>query len=106
MVSATHFMPTQRPAKRDMSKAFTPYSSTSATPEGSSTGISTSMKEYSQPEVMVEDLQEGSSPASASTPPRGAVPALLAWRSTSPLRSTPGPLPYQMPKTPSYFCAP
>jgi hypothetical protein len=76
------------------------------TPAGSSTGISTSMKEYSQPEVMVEDLQEGSSPASASTPPFGAVPALLACRSASPLRSTPGPLPYQMPKTPSYCWLP
>ena len=64
------------------------------------------MKEISQPEVMVELLQEGSSPASASTPPRGAVPALLAWRSASPERSTPGPLPYQMPKTPSYFWLP
>ena len=61
------------------------------------------MKAYSQPEVMVEDLLDGSSPASASTPPRGAVPAELAWRSTSPERSTPGPLPYQMAKTPSTF---
>ena len=50
---------------------------------------------------MVDDLQEGSSPASASTPPFGAVPAEFACRSASPLRSTPGPLPYQMPKTPS-----
>ena len=30
-----------------------------------------------------------------------AVPAQLAWRSTSSERSTPGPLPYQMPNTPS-----
>src|SRR5919107_3649542 len=103
MVSATHFIPTQRPAKRDMPSAFNPKSRISVTPAGSSTGISTSMKEYSQPEVMVEDLQEGSSPASASTPPLGAVPAELACRSASPLRSTPGPLPYQMPKTPSYL---
>ena len=29
------------------------------------------------------------------TPPRREVPAMLAWRNTSPQRSTPGPLPYQ-----------
>ena len=37
----------------------------------------------------------------ATTPPNSAVPAMLAWRKTSPQRSTPGPLPYQRPKTPS-----
>ena len=42
-----------------------------------------------------------SSPISAMTPPCGEVPARLAWRNTSPLRSTPGPLPYQSPNTPS-----
>ena len=41
------------------------------------------------------------SPAMTTTPPCFEVPAALAWRSTSPLRSTPGPLPYQMLKTPS-----
>src|SRR3712207_7268879 len=103
MVSATHFMPTQRPEKRDIASAFRPYSSTSATPAGSSIGISRSTKAYSEPLVTVEDLAEGSSPASASTPPRGEGPALLAWRNTSPLRATPGPLPYQMPNTPSFL---
>ncbi|HBT42716.1 MAG TPA: hypothetical protein DIW51_02120 [Rhodospirillaceae bacterium] len=51
----------------------------------------------------VDDLQAGSSPAITSTPPLGAVPAMLAWRNTSPDRSTPGPLPYHMPNTPSYL---
>ena len=32
---------------------------------------------------------------------RQALPAMLPWRKTSPLRSTPGPLPYHMAKTPS-----
>ncbi len=31
---------------------------------------------------------------------------MLAWRNTSPVRSTPGPLPYQTPKTPSYLPSP
>ena len=47
-----------------------------------------------------------SSPISASTPPCFEVPAKLAWRKTSPERSTPGPLPYQMPNTPSYLPSP
>src|SRR5208283_150801 len=42
----------------------------------------------------------------ASTPPYFDVPARLAWRSTSPLRSTPGPLPYHSEKTPSYLPSP
>ncbi len=50
----------------------------------------------------VDDLAAWSSPASASTPPSGAVPAALACLNTSPQRSTPGPLPYQMPTTPSW----
>ena len=44
-----------------------------------------------------------SSPASAITPPWRAVPAMLACLNTSEQRSTPGPLPYQMPNTPSTF---
>ncbi len=34
------------------------------------------------------------------------VPARLAWRKMSPERSTPGPLPYQMPRTPSTLVLP
>lgn len=103
IVSAMHFMPTHRPEKRESAMAFTPYSSTSPTSAGSSMGISRSAKAYSEPLVTVEDLEAGSSPARARTLPSGAVPAPFAWRSTSPLRSTPGPLPYQMAKTPRCF---
>ena len=46
-----------------------------------------------------------SSPAIAITPPCFAVPAMLACLKTSEQRSTPGPLPYQMPNTPSNFFA-
>jgi hypothetical protein len=49
----------------------------------------------------VEDLAAWSSPAIASTPPYFELPAALAWRKTSPQRSTPGPLPYHMANTPS-----
>ncbi len=49
----------------------------------------------------VEDLAEWSSPASTSTPPCFDDPAELACLNTSPVRSTPGPLPYHMPNTPS-----
>ena len=48
-----------------------------------------------------EDLAAWSSPASISTPPCADVPAELACLSTSTDRSTPGPLPYHMPNTPS-----
>ena len=71
------------------------------TPAGDSTGIMASTKANSDWCAVVEDSQVWSSPISASTPPQGDVPARLAWRSASPERSTPGPLPYQMPKTPS-----
>ena len=51
----------------------------------------------------VDDLQAWSSPATASAPPHRDVPTALAWRKASTLRSTPGPLPYHMPNTPSNF---
>jgi hypothetical protein len=53
----------------------------------------------------VDDLAAWSSPASTSTPPCFDVPAALACLNTSPQRSTPGPLPYHMPNTPSYLRA-
>ncbi|RTK99466.1 MAG: hypothetical protein EKK59_05995 [Neisseriaceae bacterium] len=49
----------------------------------------------------VEDLAAWSSPAISNTPPCLALPAALPWRKTSPLRSTPGPLPYHIANTPS-----
>ena len=45
----------------------------------------------------------GSSPTAMITPPLGDVPQRLACRRASPERSTPGPLLYHMPKTPSNF---
>ncbi|CFE03199.1 Uncharacterised protein [Bordetella pertussis] len=51
----------------------------------------------------VDDLAGWSSPATTSTPPWREVPATLACLKTSPQRSTPGPLPYHMPNTPSYL---
>src|ERR1700743_2428884 len=51
----------------------------------------------------VEDFAPWSPPARHSTPPFLAEPAVLPWRNTSPQRSTPGPLPYQMPTTPSWL---
>src|SRR3546814_18722301 len=44
----------------------------------------------------VDDLAVWSSPDSSSTPPCLEMPAMLQWRSTSPERSTPGPLAYHM----------
>ncbi len=51
----------------------------------------------------VDDFAEWSSPASTSTPPCFDVPAAFACLNTSPERSTPGPLPYHIANTPSYF---
>src|SRR5262249_9062026 len=65
-----------------------------------------SIKAYSDWCAVVEDLQVWSSPASSSTPPCFEVPAKLPWRKTSPVRSTPGPLPYHMAKTPSCLASP
>ena len=50
-----------------------------------------------------DDLAPWSSPATTSTPPCCEVPAALPCLNTSPERSTPGPLPYHIANTPSYF---
>ena len=78
----------------------------SCTPAGLRIGIITSTKWNSDWCAVVDDSAVWSSPISASTPPCFEVPAKLAWRNTSPERSTPGPLPYQMPNTPSYLPSP
>ena len=49
----------------------------------------------------VEDLAYGSSPTSITAPPSGDVPVSTAWRMASHARSSPGALPYHMPRTPS-----
>ncbi|PYN68313.1 MAG: hypothetical protein DMD90_04805 [Candidatus Rokuibacteriota bacterium] len=51
----------------------------------------------------VDDLDSGSSPPRARTPPWRPTPAKLPCLKMSPVRSTPGPLPYHMPRTPSYL---
>ena len=71
-------------------------------PAGASTGIIIALKTCSVWCGSVELFAPWSSPAITSTPPCFDVPAALAWRNTSPLRSTPGPLPYQIENTPSY----
>ena len=73
----------------------------SRTPDGLRTGIIAAMNACSLWCGSVDDLQVWSSPAIASTPPCFAVPAMLACLKTSPLRSTPGPLPYHIANTPS-----
>ena len=75
----------------------------SCTLAGVITGSPQAMKVWSLWCASVLLLDKWSSPATAMTPPRGAVPLRLACLSASPLRSTPGPLPYQMPNTPSNF---
>jgi len=52
-------------------------------------------------EGRVDDLAAGSSPTTVTTPPCIDVPQNTAWRIASLLRSKPGPLPYQIPITPS-----
>ena len=78
----------------------------SCTLAGKNTGRPQALKMWSLWCAAVELLATWSSPATAITPPRGVVPAMLACLNTSEQRSTPGPLPYQMPNTPSNFCSP
>src|ERR1700678_2575153 len=74
----------------------------------------TAMNDVSEKLTAVDDFAPWSSLASAIAPPLGEAPVKLAWRRASPDRSTPGPLPYQMPNTPSTvapgkllrYCAP
>ena len=71
------------------------------TSDGKNTGSPQALKMWSLWCAAVLLLATWSSPATAITPPCCEVPALLACLNTSEQRSTPGPLPYQMPKTPS-----
>src|SRR3990167_2694863 len=95
------FMPDQTPEKRLMANACSPISRISWTLDGKNTGKPQALKMWSLWCGAVELLEIWSSPAIAITPPCLAVPAMLACLKTSEQRSTPGPLPYQMPKTPS-----
>ena len=97
------FMPDHTPEKRLMAKACRPMSRISCTLLGKNTGVPQALKMWSLWCAAVLLLLMWSSPAMAITPPCLDVPAMLACLNTSAQRSTPGPLPYQMPKTPSYF---
>ena len=77
----------------------------SCTFAGLSTGMQQALRMCSLWCASVEDFAAWSSPASTSTPPCFAVPAEFACLKTSPQRSTPGPLPYHMENTPSYFAS-
>src|SRR5438094_8001157 len=75
------------------------------TDDGYSTGMPTWCRIWSDWWAVDEDFEAWSSPASTSTPPCFAEPALLPCLKTSPQRSTPGPLPYHMANTPSYLAS-
>jgi len=95
------FMPAHTPEKRLIAKACSPRSRISCTLAGKNTGKPQALKLWSLWCAAVLLLAMWSSPAIAITPPCLAVPAMLACLNTSAQRSTPGPLPYQMPNTPS-----
>jgi hypothetical protein len=96
------FMPVHTPENRLMASACNPMSRISCTLEGKNTGRPQALKMWSLWCAAVELLLTWSSPATAMTPPCFDVPAMLACLNTSEQRSTPGPLPYQMPNTPSW----
>ena len=103
IVSFKHFMPTQRPEYLLRAHPLIPKSNISCTPAGERIGIIASTSAYSDWCSSVELSAEWSSPIATSTPPYLEVPARFECLNTSPHLSTPGPLPYQRPKTPSYF---
>ena len=80
---------------------YRPKSSTSCVQEGLITGTALLYSENSLWCGMEELFEMWSSPARAMAPQFSPVPAKLAWRMASPLRSRPGPLPYQIPTAPS-----
>jgi hypothetical protein len=73
---------------------------------GTGTGIPSATSDRSLTAGTVEDLAAGSSQTSKSMPPRGFAPNMLACRSASVARSSPGPLPYQTPTTPPWLADP
>ena len=103
-VSFIDLTPTQQPEKRLSAQPVSMVSISSCTPAGARIGSMASISAISDWWQVVELSQVWSSPIATSTPPYFDVPAKLAWRNTSPLRSTPGPLPYQSPNTP--WCLP
>ena len=95
------FIDVHTPEKRLIANACRPMSRMSCTDDGKNTGMPQALKMWSLWCAAVELLETWSSPAIAITPPCAEVPAMLACLNTSAVRSTPGPLPYQRPNTPS-----
>ena len=99
--SATILSATTQPEARERAMPSMPYSTISEALRGKSTGMPRLARVRSLTAGTVEDFAAGSSPTSISMPPLGWAPYMLAWRIASRARSTPGPLPYQTPVTPS-----
>ena len=99
--SATILSATGVPQARESATACRPKVTTSSALRGNRTGMPRAANERSLTAGTVEDLAAGSSPTSSTTPPRGCTPYMAMCRSASVARSTPGPLPYQTPTTPS-----
>ena len=79
----TTFSADHSPDAREQAIAWRPRSSVSWTLPGTNTGTRSAASSGSDALGIVEDLHAGSSPHSASTPPRGSVPTMLAWRIAS-----------------------
>lgn len=99
--SATILSATTQPEARDIATPCMAIATISRALRGKSTGIPSAANDRSLTAGTVEDLDPGSSPTSSSTPPRGLTPYMFACRSASVALSSPGPLPYQTPTTPS-----
>ncbi|OQM77882.1 hypothetical protein B0E55_06236 [Rhodococcus sp. 66b] len=104
--SATIFSATTQPDTRESATACIPIVMISSALRGKRTGTPIAASERSLTAGTVEDFDAGSSPTSRTTPPLGFTPYMLAWRMVSVARSTPGPLPYQTPVTPSWVAVP
>ena len=89
------------PDAREQAIAWRPRSSSSWRLPGANTGTRSAASSASEALGIVEERHAGSSPQSASTPPRGSVPTRLPCLIASPARSTPGAFAYQTPTTPS-----
>ena len=105
-VSFMHLRPTQFPENLDRANPRIPKSRISCTPAGERIGMRASTSANSDWCRVVELSPVWSSPSAMRTPPNREVPAMLACRSASPERSTPGPFPYHRPKTPSWRPSP
>ena len=93
--------PTQSPDVREQARAWSPRSRTSCTLPGKKTGMCRPASIGSDALGIVEDLQLGSSPTTASAPPVRETPTKFPWRRESAARSSPGAFPYHNASTPS-----